>query len=130
MLTAILKSKNIKASNLTIDANGRVLGRLATDVAKLLMGKDKVLNAINLVAGDKVTIVNAAKVAVTGNKKQTKVYLRHTGWPQGDRQETLGKLMARKPEEVIRRAVWGMLPNNKLRDDRMRRLTILAGDKK
>lgn len=130
MLTTILKSKDIKVKNVTIDAAGKVLGRLATDIARLLIGKDKVLNAINLVAGDKVTVVNAAQVALTGNKKQTKIYRHHTGWPQGDREETLGQLLARKPEEVIRKAVKGMLPNNKLRDDRMRRLTILAGDRK
>lgn len=130
MQTTILKSKDIKVGNVIIDARGRVLGRLATDVAKLLVGKDKVLNAVNLVAGDKVTVVNASQVAVTGNKKQTKIYRHHTGFPQGDRQETLGQLLIRKPEEVIRKAVKGMLPNNKLRDDRMRHLTILAGDKK
>jgi large subunit ribosomal protein L13 len=127
--TTILSSKNIKATNLVIDAKGKVLGRLAVDIAKLLAGKDKVINANNLVAGDKVTVINAKDIMVTGNKKKTKIYHSHSGWPQGEREETLGSLLARKPTEVIKKAVKGMLPNNKLRDDRMRRLVILAGGK-
>lgn len=128
MTTAVLKAKNIQAKSVTIDAQGKVLGRLAVEVSKLLSGKDNVLNANNLVAGDKVTIINAKNVVVTGNKKATKIYHSHSGYPQGEHEETLGSLLARKPEEVIRKAVRGMLPNNKLRDDRMKRLAVFAGD--
>lgn len=107
-----------------IDAQGQVLGRLATDIASKLMGKNKAVFAPNEDMGDKVVVTNAAKIAVTGNKMKNKVYYHHTGYPSGLRSETMEKLMARKPEEVLRKAVLGMLPKNKLRKVRMANLYI------
>ncbi len=107
-----------------IDAQGQVLGRLATDIASKLMGKNKAIFAPNEDLGDKVVVTNASKIAVTGNKMKNKVYYHHTGYPSGLRSETMEKLMARKPEEVLRKAVLGMLPKNKLRKVRMANLYI------
>jgi len=126
--TTILKSKDIRRETHVIDASGQILGKVAVTATKYLLGKDKVLNAANLVAGDKVVITNASKVRVTGKKLTDKFYQHHTGYPGGLRTEPLEKLLVRKPTEVLRLAVWGMLPKNKLRDDRMRNLKIFAGD--
>lgn len=129
MKTRILTSKEIVRAKHEIDAEGKVLGRLATEVADLLMGKGKVLNSANLVAGDKVTIFNASKVVVTGNRAKQKIYHGHSGWPRGEKEESLAHLLERKPTEVLRKAVKGMLPNNKLRDDRIKLLKIYGGNK-
>ena len=109
-----------------IDAAGQVLGRVATIVAKNLMGKHKAFYTPHLNVGDRVVITNAAKVKVTGAKLKNKVYYRHTGYPHGLRSETLGSLMIRRPDEALRRAVEGMLPKNKLRSRRMVNLRIYA----
>ena len=109
-----------------IDAAGQVLGRVATIVAKNLMGKHKALYTPHLDMGDRVVVINAAEVKVTGTKLKNKIYYRHTGYPHGLRSETLGSLMIRRPEEALRRAVEGMLPKNKLRSRRMVNLRIYA----
>jgi len=128
MKTRVLTAKEIKSVEHVIDAKGKILGQVATEAAKLLMGKHKVLNSYNLVNADKVKILNGGKVVVTGNRLKSKVYRRHSGFPGGEREETMEKLIVRRPTEVLRKAIHGMLPINKLRDDRMRKLTILAGD--
>ncbi|MDP2873847.1 MAG: 50S ribosomal protein L13 [bacterium] len=110
-----------------VDAKGQILGRVATQVAKLLIGKDKPTFVAYLDCGDKVVVVNAAAVAVSAGRSETKIYKRHSGYPGGLRLETLKDLLARRPEEVIRRAVWGMLPNNRLRAVRITNLYIYAG---
>lgn len=110
-----------------INADGKVLGDVAIEAVKALMGKNKPEFAPNVNLGDKVVITNAAKVAITGNKLKTKVYQWHTGYPKGLRSEKLGALMERKPDEVIRRAISGMLPKNKLRKERMANLYIYEG---
>jgi len=110
-----------------VDAADETLGRLASRVARVLEGKHKPTYATNLDSGDFVIVVNAARIAVTRDKRDTKVYYRHSGYPHGLRQETLGHLLERRPEEVIRRAVKGMLPRNRLGAQQIRKLKIYAG---
>lgn len=110
------------------DAKGKILGRFATEIAQLLMGKRKVYFVRNLDCGDYVVIINAKDVAVTGKKETDKVYAHHSGYPGGFKSETLKELRARKPEEIIRHAVKGMLPQNRLGESMMKRLYIFAGE--
>ena len=110
-----------------VDASGHTLGRLASRVARVLEGKHKPTYATHLDSGDHVVVVNAAKITVTRDKLSSKVYTRHSGYPHGLRQETLGQLMARAPEEAIRRAVKGMLPRNRLGAQQLRKLKVYAG---
>ncbi len=110
-----------------VDASGQTLGRLATQVAQLLAGKHKPSFATHIDTGDHVIVINASRIAVGGDKLTTKMYARHSGYPGGFRQETLGDLLARRPEEVIRRAVKGMLPRNRLGVQQLRKLKIYAG---
>ncbi len=109
-----------------VDASGQTLGRLATQVAGLLAGKHKPMFATHLDTGDHVIVINAARVAVKGDKLTAKVYARHSGYPGGFRSETLGDLLERRPEEVIRRAVRGMLPRNRLGVQQLRKLKVYA----
>jgi large subunit ribosomal protein L13 len=110
-----------------VDADGATLGRLATQVASLLLGKHRAMQSPGLDTGDPVIVVNAAKIKVTGNKLQAKMYVRHSGYPGGFRSENLERLLSRRPEEVIRRAVRGMLPQNRLGEQMMRKLHVYAG---
>lgn len=110
-----------------VDATDQTLGRLASRIARLLEGKHKPTYTSHLDGGDHVIVVNAARIAVTSAKRETKVYVRHSGYPQGLRSETLGELLERRPEEVIRRAVKGMLPHNRLGVQQLRKLKIYAG---
>jgi len=110
-----------------IDVNGQVLGRTAAQIARLLIGKHKPTYTPHLDGGDYVVAVNAALVSVTGNKDLKKVYYRHSGYPGGLKQETLGQLRQRLPEKIIERAVYNMLPKNKLRSGRMARLKVYHG---
>lgn len=110
-----------------MDANDRVLGKLATEIAVKLIGKDKSTFSPNQNMGSKVVVTNASKVAVTGNKLRDKMYIRYTGYPKGLRTESLGELLKRRPTDVIRNAVRGMLPKNKLQDERMANLYIYEG---
>ena len=120
--------KNIDTAWHHIDAEGKVLGRVASDIAKLIMGKHKPTFAPNQNVGDKVVVTNAGKVVITGNKAENKVYYRHTTYPGGIKSETYEKLLERRPTEVLRKAVYGMLPKNKLRDVRIKNLHIYASD--
>lgn len=110
-----------------IDAETEVLGRLSTRIVGLLMGKGKVTYSAHLDSGDYVVVVNAAKVRVTGNKEKGKIYYRHSGYPGGFREQTLSELRARNPIKIIEKAVFNMLPKNRLRSDRMARLKLFAG---
>ena len=110
-----------------VDADGQTLGRLASRVAFVLEGKHKPGYATHIDTGDHVIVLNASRVAVKGDKQQSKVYARHSGYPGGLRQETLGELLARRPEEVIRRAIKGMLPRNRLGAQQLRKLKVYAG---
>ena len=114
---------------LVIDANGQVLGRLATKVARLLIGKDKPQFTPYLDCGDHVVVINAERVRVTGNKADQKVYRHHSGFPGGLKEIPFRRLMEQRPAEVIREAVLGMLPKNKLRARRARKLRVYVGDK-
>jgi large subunit ribosomal protein L13 len=109
-----------------VDASGQTLGRVATQVAGLLSGKHKPIFTTNLDTGDHVIVINAARVAVKGDKLTAKVYARHSGYPGGFRSETLGELLERRPEEVVRRAVRGMLPRNRLGAQQLRKLKVYA----
>jgi large subunit ribosomal protein L13 len=110
-----------------VDATDETLGRLASRIARVLEGKHKTTYTPNLDSGDHVIVLNASRVAVTRDKRETKLYIRHSGYPQGLKQETLGHLLERRPEEVIRRAVKGMLAHNKLGTQQLRKLKIYAG---
>jgi large subunit ribosomal protein L13 len=127
MKTYVAKPSTIEKKWYVVDAAGQTLGRLSTVVADTLRGKRKPIYTPNIDTGDFVVIINAEKIVVTGNKLETKMYYRHSGYPGGIKSEPLGKLLARRPEEVIRRAVKGMLPHNKLGAAQLRKLKIYAG---
>jgi large subunit ribosomal protein L13 len=110
-----------------VDATGQTLGRLATRVARVLEGKHKPTWSPNLDGGDHVIILNAKKIAVSANKHDSKSYIRHSGYPQGYKEESLGRLLERRPEEVVRRAIKGMLPHTRLGAQQLRKLKIYAG---
>ena len=110
-----------------VDATGQTLGRLATQIATLLLGKNKPQFSPHIDCGDNVVVINAAAIAVTGNKLEDKKYYRHSGHPGGIKETSLGDLLARNPVQVIENAVGGMLPHNRLHDDRMYRLKVYAG---
>jgi len=110
-----------------VDASDQTLGRLASRVAHVLEGKHKPTWQPNLDSGDHVIVLNASRIAVTANKRETKVYIRHSGFPGGYKEETLGQLLERRPEEVIRRAVKGMLPRNTLGVQQLRKLKVYSG---
>ena len=110
-----------------VDAEGKTLGRLATQIANVLRGKRKPTYTPHVDVGDFVIVINAEKVSVTGNKLQDKRYHRHTGYPGGIRSQSLGDLLERRPEEVIRRAVKGMIPRNRLGRQQLRKLKVYAG---
>ena len=112
---------------LVVDANGQTLGRLSTQIADALRGKRKPEYTPHCDTGDFVVVVNAAKIRVTGNKLSDKVYYRHSGYPGGLRTRTLGEMLDRRPEEVIRRAVKGMLPRSRLARQQLRKLKVYAG---
>jgi large subunit ribosomal protein L13 len=121
------RASEIERRWFVVDATDETLGRLATRIARVLEGKHKPTYAPHLDSGDHVIVLNAAKVAVSSDKKTTKVYIRHSGYPQGLKQETLGHLLERRPEEVIRRAVKGMLSHDRLGAQQLRKLKIYAG---
>src|SRR6184192_2400071 len=112
---------------LVVDATGKTLGRLATQIADTLRGKRKPEYTPHCDVGDFVIVVNAEKVAVTGNKREDKLYYRHSGYPGGLRSRTLGEMLERRPEEVVRRAVKGMLPRNRLGRQQLLKLRVYAG---
>jgi large subunit ribosomal protein L13 len=127
----MMKTYSPKPTELThdwyvIDASGKTLGRLATLVATYLMGKHKPQYSAHLDCGDNVVVINAAAIVLTGNKLMDKKYYRHSGYPGGISETSLSSLMNQNPASVIERAVAGMLPKNRLHDDRMRRLKVYA----
>lgn len=126
-LTTPTKISDIKRSWHLFDVNEKTLGRIASQIAVTLMGKSKPYFVSNLDCGDYVVVINAAKVKVSGRKETQKRYSRHSGYPGGYREETLMELRQRKPEDIIRFAVLGMLPQNKLRDRMLSKLFIFKG---
>ncbi|KPJ70650.1 50S ribosomal protein L13 [Microgenomates bacterium DG_75] len=127
--TKVTKAREIKRSWHLIDVKGKMLGRVGTQIARLLIGKDKVYYVPNLDCGDYVVVVNAANVEISGRKRKQKLYRRHSGYPGGFRELTFAQLMKRDSRKVIRQAVNGMLPKNKLRDKRLARLKIFTDDR-
>ena len=125
--TYTVREADIERRWYVVDAADETLGRLASRIARVLEGKHKPTWSPNLDSGDHVIVLNAAKIAVTSNKRESKLYIRHSGYPQGYKEETLGHLLERRPEEVIRRAVKGMLPRTKLGVQQLRKLKIYAG---
>ncbi|MEJ8752760.1 50S ribosomal protein L13 [Lagierella sp. ICN-221743] len=128
-----MKSYNVKAKDIqrkwyVVDATDKVLGRLASEVAAILRGKNKPIFTPNLDTGDYVIVINADKIRVTGDKNKKKIYKKHTGYPGGLRTTTFEELMARKPERAIELAVKGMLPKNRLGRDMYRKLRVYAGE--
>lgn len=109
-----------------IDAKGRVLGDVATEIAPLLIGKHKVIFSPHVDSGDYVVVINASLVEVTGNKGDDKKYYRHSRYPGGLREENFNSLLSRSPEKVFEAALKGMLPKNKQQDPRLRRLKVFA----
>jgi large subunit ribosomal protein L13 len=110
-----------------IDAQGKVLGRLAAEIAQILSGKQKVTYTSHVDGGDFVVVINAETVTVTGAKETQKMYYRHSQYPGGLKQTALRDVRKEQPKRMIEEAVWGMLPKNKLRDIRMKRLKVMAG---
>lgn len=119
--------KDFDRKTYLIDADGKTLGRLATRVASLLIGKGKVTVCHDQLSGDQVVIVNAEKIHVTGRKKEQKIYKHYTGYPGGLKTYSFEELQAKNPEEIILRAVSRMLPKNKLGREMLRRLRVCAG---
>lgn len=127
MSTVFFNDQTAKRDWYLIDAEGKTLGRLATEVAKRLRGKHKAEFTPNMDVGDYIVVINAAKVHTTGNKLADKVYWRHTEHPGGIKSTTLGKLLAEHPERVIEKAVKGMLPKGPLGYAMIKELKVYAG---
>lgn len=126
-MTKSTKLSDIKRAWHMIDVEGKILGRLSTDIAKILMGKSKPYYVANLDCGDYAVVINAEKIVTTGKKEMQKKYSRHSGFPGGYKEEALIDLRKRNPTEIIKYAVSGMLPQNKLRDRMLLRLFVFAG---
>ena len=127
MKTYVANAKNRERNWLVVDASGQTLGRLATQIATALRGKRKPEYTPHVDTGDFVVVVNAAKIAVTGNKLADKRYYRHSGYPGGIKERSLEEMLRRRPEEVIRHAVKGMLPRTRLGRKQLTKLKVYAG---
>ncbi|MDX6651575.1 MAG: large subunit ribosomal protein [Solirubrobacterales bacterium] len=127
MKTFVATPANRQRDWYVVDAEGRTLGRLATRIADTLRGKLKPEYTPHCDVGDFVVVINAEKIHVTGRKREQKRYWRHSGYPGGIRSRTLGEQLERRPEEVIRHAVKGMLPRNRLARQQISKLKVYAG---
>lgn len=127
MKTYFATSENIQQKWYVVDASGKVLGRLATQIAKYLRGKHKPEYTPHADAGDYIIVINASQITVTGNKEQDKIYYRHSGFPGGIKERTFEKQLAKDPTEIIEIAVKGMLPKNVLGREMLRKLKVYAG---
>ena len=127
MKTYQAKKEEIDHKWYLVNAEGKVLGRLSTELAKILKGKNKPTYTPHVDTGDFVVVVNAGKVTLTGKKLTDKIYYHHTGYPGGIKEVSAEKLLAKKPTEMIRMAVRGMLPKNSLGRQMLRKLKIYAG---
>lgn len=126
-ITRPTKTSEIERNWHLIDVKGKILGRTATGIAQLLIGKGKPYFAKNLDCGDYVVVINSQDVKVTGKKEKEKVYTRYSGYPGGLRKITLAETRASRPTDIIKHAVSGMLPKNKLRASMLKRLYIFSG---
>ena len=127
MKSFIAKPAEVERKWYVVDADGKTLGRLASEVASVLRGKNKPTFTPHVDCGDYVIVINAEKVAVTGKKRAEKIYKKHTGYPGGLREITFDKLQQKKPEEIIRHAVMGMLPDGALGRQMFKKLKVYAG---
>jgi large subunit ribosomal protein L13 len=127
MKTYVANSATRERNWVVVDASGQTLGRLATQIAGVLRGKGKPEYTPHVDTGDFVVVVNAEKIVVTGNKRTEKRYYRHSGYPGGLKSRTLEEMLDRRPEEVIRKAVKGMLPKNRLARKQLTKLKVYAG---
>lgn len=127
MKSYIAKPAEVERKWYVVDAEGKTLGRLASEVASVLRGKKKPIYTPHVDCGDYVIVVNAEKVAVTGKKRQEKIYKRHTGYPGGLRETTFAELQSKKPEEIVRHAVKGMLPDGRLGRQMFKKLYVYVG---
>ena len=127
MKTYQAKKEEMEHQWYLVDAEGKVLGRLASELSKILRGKNKPIYTPHVDTGDFVVVVNAEKVALTGKKVKDKIYYHHTGYPGGIKEMSAEELLAKKPTEVLRIAVKGMLPKNSLSRQMLRKLKIYAG---
>lgn len=127
MKTYVANSETRERNWLLVDATGLTLGRLATQIADALRGKRKPEYTPHVDTGDFVVVINAEKISVTGNKRAEKLYHRHSGYPGGLKTRTLEEMLERRPEEVLRLAVKGMLPRNRLARKQITKLKIYAG---
>jgi len=125
--TYVANSENRERNWLIVDAEGQTLGRLATQIADALRGKRKPEYTPHVDTGDFVVVINAEKISVTGNKRAEKRYYRHSGYPGGLKSRTLEEMLQRRPEEVIRIAVKGMMPRNRLARKQITKLKVYAG---
>jgi len=121
------RKEDVKRDWHEVDAKGKVLGRLATEIAEKLIGKHKVTYTPHIDSGDFVVVTNAELIEVTRNKAEKKIYYWHTGFPGGLKQRNFAEMIKRNPEKVIVRAVKNMLPKNRLRSDRLARLKVVVG---
>ncbi|UHR03319.1 50S ribosomal protein L13 [Peptoniphilus sp. GNH] len=129
MKSYMAKAHEVERKWYIIDAEGKVLGRLATEVANILRGKNKPIYTPHVDTGDFVVIINAEKVRLTGNKWEDKIHAYHTGYPGGRREVSYKQLLEKKPEFIIEHAIKGMLPKNSLGRQMFRKLKVYAGDK-
>ena len=127
MQTYATKGKDIERKWYVVDATEKVLGRLASEIARMLIGKHKPYVTRHLDVGDFIIVINAEKVRLSGNKLEQKHYFHHTGYPGGVKRVRLDKMLSEKPEKVIRNAVWGMLPHNSLGRHQLKKMKIYAG---
>ena len=127
MKTESIKNSEIVRDWYIVDAEDKTLGRLASSIAQILRGKNKVNFSPNLDMSDFIIVINADKVVLTGNKQNTKEYWRHTGYPGGQKTVSFKKMLEQKPDQVIRSAVKGMLPHNKLGRKLLNHLKVYSG---
>ena len=127
MKSYMARPRTVERKWYLIDAKGQTLGRLATEISRLLRGKDKPQYTPHVDTGDFVVVVNAEKVVVTGKKAEQKVYYRHSGYPGGLKETSYEVMLERKPTEILRRAVRGMMPRTRLGRQQFRKLKIYAG---
>ena len=125
--TASANSQTVDKKWIVVDAENKVLGRLSSEIAKILRGKHKPSFTPHVDCGDNVIVLNASKVRLTGKKMTDKVYVRHTGYPGGQRFTTPAELLQKKPIAIVEKAVYGMLPKNKLGSDLKRNLFVYEG---
>ena len=122
----MLKTADVKRDWHLADAKGQILGHLASEIAQKLIGKNKPTYTPHIDGGDFVVVINASEIAVSGNKEEDKMYYRHSGFPGGLKEKSLGELKKSFPTRIIEKAVFNMLPKNKLRSGRMNRLKVYA----